>query len=395
VPDGIRDHSNDDPTHTYLCGNDAFMIPLLLLGAAFALFYFASNKERTNPELTTIVRKREGVESNRTSRIFDHIALVNVARGMVIFVGILAVAVTTLGYTFWHADSPFDVQPSIWKASFTMKSSSDELVISVLIITTLTLVIFMWWGWSLRYESNIEINNNNNNESNTSSNKNKLKAVLLMIYTSFLLIIFDLIYVFFYEANNDTISIGEKATATTLFAQIKGSLLSERWIASKAAKILKPRRRFNFLVTAQSIIMLVNSLTVPCVLVLLLDKRCYGEYTFLFFGRLLKEDPHVAVVPYTYCGWLTEGVPICPTPQHPNDGYVTKYFEMTFTYPWRLSDQCPSAVIETYSPVVLLGLIFTGILQPALWWLSRLFNSRYLASERVLRTKTRSEAQSL
>ena len=109
VPDGIRDHSNDDPTHTYLCGNDAFMIPLLLLGAAFALFYFASNKERTNPELTTIVRKREGVESNRTSRVFDHIALVNVARGMVIFVWILAVAVTALGYTFWHADSPFDV----------------------------------------------------------------------------------------------------------------------------------------------------------------------------------------------------------------------------------------------------------------------------------------------
>ena len=143
VPDEIRDHSNDDPTHTYLCGNDPYMIPLLLLGAAFALFYFASNNASTNPELRTLVRKREGVESNRTSRVFDHIALVNVARGMVIFVGILAVAMTALGYTFWYADSPFGKQPSIWKASFTMKSSSDELVISVLIITTLTLVVFL------------------------------------------------------------------------------------------------------------------------------------------------------------------------------------------------------------------------------------------------------------
>ena len=70
--------------------------------------------------------------------------------------------------------------------------------------------------------------------------------MLLTIYTSFLLIffdlIFDLIYVF-YVANNDTISIGKKATATTLLAQIKGLLLSERWIAFKAAKILKVSQR--------------------------------------------------------------------------------------------------------------------------------------------------------
>jgi len=228
VPDGIRDHSNDDPTHTYLCGNDAYMIPLLLLGAAYALFYFVSNNASTNPELRTLVRKREGVESNRTSRLFDHIALVNVAREMVIFIGILAVAVAALGYTFWHADSPFDVQPSVWKASFTMKSASDELVTYVLMITTLTLAIFIWWGWSLRYmyESGDDTNNLND-ESDTSSKNSKLKAVLLTIYTSFLLLIFDLIYVF-YVANNDTISISWKATATTLLAQIKGSLLSER-----------------------------------------------------------------------------------------------------------------------------------------------------------------------
>ena len=126
-----------------------------------------------------------------------------------------------------------------------MKSSSNELVISVLIITTLTLVVFMWWGWSLRYmyesNNNNEINNNNN-ESDTNSRNNKLKTVLLTIYTSFSLIIIGLIYVF-YVANNDTISIGEKATATTLLAQIKGSLLSERWIASNAAKILKVSER--------------------------------------------------------------------------------------------------------------------------------------------------------
>jgi len=142
--------------------------------------------------------------------------------------------------------------------------------------------------------------------------------------------------------------------------------------------------------------MLVNSLAVPCVLVLLLDKRCYEEYEFPFFGRLLKEDPHVVDVPYTYCLWTNgPGLDLCPIDIFPNDGYRTDYYETTFTYPWRLSDQCPSAVIETYSPVVLLGLIFTDILQPALWWLSWLFRSRYLASEqskRAVRTRKKKPA---
>ena len=51
-----------------------------------------------------------------------------------------------------------------------------------------------------RYESNNGINNNNDTDSdsdtNNSNTTNKLKAVLLTIYMSFLLIIFDLIYVF-------------------------------------------------------------------------------------------------------------------------------------------------------------------------------------------------------
>ena len=156
---------------------------------------------------------------------------------------------------------------------------------------------------------------------------------------------------------------------------------------------MQPRRRFNFLVTAQSIIILINSLVVPCVLVLLLDKRCYGEYEFLFFGRLLKEDPHVANVPYNYCAYVDRnGVVDCPDHRYPNDGYDTHYYETTFIYPWRLSDQCPSAVIETYSPVVLLDLIFTGILQPALWWLSRLFKSRYLARQSLARSEATSRS---
>ena len=60
---------------------------------------------------------------------------------------------------------------------------------------------------------------------------------------------------------------------------------------------------------------------------------------------------------------------MCPTPDYPNDGYRTVIYTTTFNYPWSLSDQCGSAVIQAYSPVVILELLFSGFLQPALWWL--------------------------
>jgi hypothetical protein len=98
-----------------------------------------------------------------------------------------------------------------------------------------------------------------------------------------------------------------------------------------------------------SAIMLLNALVVPSVLVLLLDERCFKFYDFWLFGRLQTQAPHDAVVPYTYCAWVDNntGEPTCPNPNNPNDGYVTDYYSTTFEYPWSLSEQCGSAVIQS------------------------------------------------
>ena len=97
-----------------------------------------------------------------------------------------------------------------------------------------------------------------------------------------------------------------------------------------------------------SAIMLLNALVVPSVLVLLLDERCFKFYDFWLFGRLQTQAPHDAVVPYTYCGWIdSNNVYLCPDPTYPNDGYLTEYYSTTFEYPWSLSEQCGSAVIQS------------------------------------------------
>jgi uncharacterized membrane protein len=109
--------------------------------------------------------------------------------------------------------------------------------------------------------------------------------------------------------------------------------------------------------------LLLNALVVPSILILLLDERCF-KY------KLVQQEPHEADVPITYCRAInTNGDPICPDPKYFNDGYVTNYYATTFNYPWSLSNQCGSAVIQAYSPVVILELLFSGFLQPALWWL--------------------------
>ena len=75
-----------------------------------------------------------------------------------------------------------------------------------------------------------------------------------------------------------------------------------------------------------------------------------------------------------YCRMV--GYLLCPNPNYPDDGYSTANYPTEFEYPWRLSDQCFSAVLKTYSPVVILSLVFSDILQPACWWLATDHSSR-------------------
>ena len=94
-------------------------------------------------------------------------------------------------------------------------------------------------------------------------------------------------------------------------------------------KLLNPKKRFNYLVFTMSVVMLLNALVVPSILILLLDERCF-KYKFV------QQEPHEADVPITYCGWTTNGVPNCPNPDYPNDGYITNIYTTTFNYPWSL-----------------------------------------------------------
>ncbi|GMI17930.1 hypothetical protein TrLO_g10569 [Triparma laevis f. longispina] len=97
--------------------------------------------------------------------------------------------------------------------------------------------------------------------------------------------------------------------AASFTKQFKSTLLNELWVAKASMKLINPKKCFNYLVFTMSVLMLLNALVVPSVLILLLDERCFK---------------------YLLCG---------------------------------------SAVIQAYSPVVTLEILFGGFLQPALWWL--------------------------
>jgi hypothetical protein len=352
------------------------MSPLLIFAAALSLFFAATKWGRLSfRELAFLLRTNK---YSRTRQLNDSDALMNVCFASVKIAAVFALASIALAITFWNAPSPFLDQPVFLKLSLTMKSASDWLIIPLLVITALTLIYFLRWGWYLRFEGVVAeaaattgIKEKEKKTKKKMSSRGALKSLGLFVYTFFLLTAFDFIYVF-YVFSNDNVSPSTRALATTALAQVKSTLLSERWLAGAAAKLLKPTKRFNFLVWIMSAIMLINAIVVPSVLVLLLDDRCFASYDFPLFGRLLKQDPHEAIVPYTFCGYIDNTQkPICPYPAFPNDGYITNYYSTVFDYPWTLSNQCGSAVIETYSPVVLLSLIFSDVLQPATWWLCR------------------------
>ncbi|GMH68363.1 hypothetical protein TrLO_g15086 [Triparma laevis f. longispina] len=188
-----------------------------------------------------------------------------------------------------------------------------------------------------------------------------LEALWLFTSTLIFVVAFDFVNVFF-VATDPTISPSNKVFANTALSEFKSTLLNERWATKASMKLINPKRRFNYLVFTMSVVMLLNALVVPSILVLLLDERCF-KYL------LVPQEPHEADVPVTTCGLTLNGEGDCPNHRYPNDGYVTTVFSTKFNYPWSLSGQCGSAVIQAYSPVVILELLFGGFLQPALWWL--------------------------
>ena len=189
-----------------------------------------------------------------------------------------------------------------------------------------------------------------------------MKLFVIFAYTIYLVVAFDFVYVFF-VATNPKISPSNTVLANTALSQFKSTLLNERWAAKESMKLFNTKKRFNYLVFTMSVVMLLDALVVPSILVLLLDERCF-KYL------LVQQEPHEADVSITFSAYSdTNGNKICPTHLWPNDGYVTADHTSTiFNYPWLLSDQCGSAVIQAYSPVVILELLTSGFLQPALWW---------------------------
>ncbi|GMI44505.1 hypothetical protein TrCOL_g4368 [Triparma columacea] len=361
VPNIVREHSNEDPGHAYSCGSSEFVTPAILASAAGALFVvavsFTKQCENIRGLIGTYKRGRHEV-------ISDACNIVNI--GHACYKLVLAVLLASIGlsFTYWNADSNFEMQPTFLKLSLSLKLASNKLILPLLAVTTLLLLYFINWGWNLRFEGhkNLIVQEASAEKKKRLLWRDSLKLFGIFAYTMFFVVAFDFFYVF-YVATDSTISPSNKAFANTALSQFKSTLLSERWAAKESMKLFAPKKRFNYLVFAMSVILLLNALVVPSILILLLDERCF-KY------KLVQQEPHEADVPITYCRAInTNGDPICPDPKYFNDGYVTNYYATTFNYPWSLSNQCGSAVIQAYSPVVILELLFSGFLQPALWWL--------------------------
>ena len=259
-----------------------------------------------------------------------------------------------------------------------MKTDTSKTIVPLLILIALVLIYFIWWGWKqvVLHEKQEEADEEKDDPKKKKSIRDYVNLFFLFLYTIFIMFVVDFVFVFFIE-ESESVSHTVKTLGVVVVAQVKSTLLQERWIAETGANLLKPTHKFNFLVFTMSVVVILNSVVVPAMLVLLLDKQCFGEYQFPLIGSLQEVEPHEAEVAYRYCNWLTaDGEPACPDPIYPDNGYFTEYFPTVFEYPWRLSDQCFSAVLKTYSPVVILSLVFSDILQPACWWLATDHSSR-------------------
>jgi len=260
-----------------------------------------------------------------------------------------------------------------------MKTDTSKTVVPLLILIALMMIYFIWWGWKqvVLHEERNETDEEKDDPKKKKSIRDYINLFFLFLYTIFIMFVVDFVFVFFIE-ESESVSHTVKTLGVVVVAQVKSTLLQERWIAETGANILKPIHRFNFLVFTMSVVVILNSVVVPAMLVLLLDKQCFGEYQFPLIGSLQEVEPHEAEVAYRYCGWrdpYTNEL-VCPTPRYPDDGYLTSSILTEFEYPWRLSDQCFSALLKTYSPVVILSLVFSDILQPACWWLATDHSSR-------------------
>ncbi|GMI20254.1 hypothetical protein TeGR_g8291 [Tetraparma gracilis] len=363
IEPAIRDHSGDE-AHAYACGDSEFVTPILVAAAAFALFAAAAafTKHKNVYRLVCYYSR------SKTVVLTDARKLVNVGYSCYKLVAAVLLASFGLSATYWNAHSAFDTQPALLKLSATLKTASDGFILPLLAITTLTLLYYIRWGWGMRFEGRVESELTGSGKPR--SWRGTVKLAWLVARVMGTATVFDFVYVFF-VATNPRMSTSTRTLLNALLSQFKSSFLNERAAAKQALKLANPAKRFNYLVFTMSAIMLLNALVVPCVLVLLLDERCFKFYDFWLLGRLQTQAPHDAVVPYTYCRYIDPDTsePICPDPTLPDDGYSTDYFSTTFEYPWSLSEQCGSAVIQSYSPVVLSELTLSLILQPAMWWL--------------------------
>ncbi|GMI32092.1 hypothetical protein TeGR_g2970 [Tetraparma gracilis] len=340
IEPAIRDHS-DDEAHAYACGDSEFVTPILVAAAAFALF--AAAAAFTKHE--NVYRLVCYYSRSKTVVLTDARKLVNVGYSCYKLVTAVLLASIGLSATYWNAHSAFDTQPALLKLSATLKTASDGFILPLLAITTLTLLYYIRWGWGMRFEGRVESELTGSGKPR--SWRGTVKLAGLVAYVMATTTGFDFVYVFF-VATNPRMSTSTRTLLNALLSQFKSSFLNERWAAKQALKLANPTKRFNYLVFTMSAIMLLNALVVPSVLVLLLDERCFKFYDFWLFGRLQTQAPHDVVVPYTYCNYVdTDGNPSCPNPNNPNDGYVTDYFSTTFEYPWSLSEQCGSAVIQS------------------------------------------------
>ncbi|GMH80680.1 hypothetical protein TL16_g08648 [Triparma laevis f. inornata] len=281
--------------------------PILFEGTQTRELYSYSKCESVLSLIGTYIRGRHEILSDASN-------IMNVGHACykLVFAILLASVGLSITNAYWNADSNFQTQPTFLKLSVSLKTASNWLVLPLLAITTLLLLYFLNWGWNLRFEGLDDIDIHTEETAKEMKKRRfwrgSLKLFGIFAYTIIFVVAFDFVYVFF-VATNPTINPSSKLLANTALSQFKSTLLNERWAAKASMKLINPKKRFNYLVFTMSVVMLLIALVVPSILVLLLDERCFK---------------------YLLCG---------------------------------------SAVIQAYSSVVILELLFGGFLQPALWWL--------------------------
>jgi Leucine-rich repeat (LRR) protein len=366
ISGAVRDK---DETENYSCGNAAFEFPVLAFVTSLAGFAVALLFGRSKRKFTHLFSYQQ--RPTKLTPVSDSQALMIAARSTAKVSVIIFLAAIVNGALFWTAPTAFETLPSLVRLSAAecysvVNGDGYANLVAVLCIAAAVLGYIVYWTWHSRFEGHVQATSE---FTGMLSYRGVVKSVGIMVYCAVLILGPDFLFVFFVSTSTRW-SYAEKRVFGSALALMKSTGFSESSASGAAAKLLKPKKAFNFLVFCITYLKLVNAVVVPAMFVILLDKSCFGDYVWPApVGRLNKDTLTDVFATKTTCVAINEisGAPLCPDKEYTNLGYETELLNREDPLQYYLSSQCGSAVISTYSPVLLLSLVFGNVLQPACW----------------------------